>query len=51
MEHDQIRVARAGGISTALYIPGSGSNMGGFGTLTKTWAARRRRRWCAFPAA
>jgi imidazolonepropionase-like amidohydrolase len=37
MEHDQMRVARAGGISTALYIPGSGSNMGGFGTLTKTW--------------
>ncbi len=38
MEHDQIRMARAGGISTTLYIPGSGSNMGGFGTLTKTWA-------------
>ena len=37
MEHDQIQVARAGGVSTALYIPGSGSNMGGFGTLTKTW--------------
>ena len=37
MEHDQIKVARAGGVSTVLYIPGSGSNMGGFGTLTKTW--------------
>lgn len=37
MEHDQIRASRAGGISTVLYIPGSGSNMGGFGTLTKTW--------------
>ncbi|HEB52912.1 MAG TPA: hypothetical protein ENI87_06630, partial [bacterium] len=37
MEHDQIKMARAGGVSTVLYIPGSGSNMGGFGTLTKTW--------------
>jgi len=37
MDHDQIRMARAGGVSTTLYIPGSGSNMGGFGTLTKTW--------------
>ena len=37
MEHEQIKMARAGGVSTALYIPGSGSNMGGFGTLTKTW--------------
>jgi len=38
LEHDQMQMARAGGVSTALYIPGSGSNMGGFGTLTKTWA-------------
>jgi imidazolonepropionase-like amidohydrolase len=37
MEHDQIRMARAGGITSVLYLPGSGSNMGGFGTLTKTW--------------
>jgi imidazolonepropionase-like amidohydrolase len=37
MEHDQIRMARAGGVTSVLYIPGSGSNMGGFGTLTKTW--------------
>ena len=37
LEHDQMQMARAGGVSTALYIPGSGSNMGGFGTLTKTW--------------
>lgn len=37
LNHDQIKVAQAGGVSTALYIPGSGSNMGGFGTLTKTW--------------
>jgi imidazolonepropionase-like amidohydrolase len=37
MEHEQIRMARAGGVTSVLYIPGSGSNMGGFGTLTKTW--------------
>jgi imidazolonepropionase-like amidohydrolase len=36
LEHDQIKMARAGGMTTVLYIPGSGSNMGGFGTLTKT---------------
>ena len=28
--------AVAGGITSALFIPGSGSNMGGFGTLVKT---------------
>lgn len=38
LDHPQIAMARAGGISTVLYIPGSGSNMGGFGTLTKTFA-------------
>lgn len=27
--------ARAGGVTTALFIPGSGTNMGGFGTLVK----------------
>jgi imidazolonepropionase-like amidohydrolase len=37
MAHDRIAMARAGGVATVLYIPGSGSNMGGFGTLTKTW--------------
>lgn len=49
MEHDQIRTARAGGISTALYIPGSGSNMGGFGTLTKTWARSPEEALVRFP--
>jgi imidazolonepropionase-like amidohydrolase len=49
MEHDQIRTARAGGISTALYIPGSGSNMGGFGTLTKTWANSPEEALVRFP--
>jgi imidazolonepropionase-like amidohydrolase len=34
--HASARKALAGGVSTVLFIPGSGSNMGGFGTLTKT---------------
>lgn len=33
---DQVRNrARAGGVTTALNIPGSGTNMGGFGTVVK----------------
>ncbi len=36
LNHEQIKVAVAAGVTTVLYIPGSGSNMGGFGTLTKT---------------
>ncbi len=36
MDHDTLKDALAGGITCVLYIPGSGSNMGGFGTLTKT---------------
>ena len=49
MDHDQLRTARAGGISTALYIPGSGSNMGGFGTLTKTWGRSPEEALVRFP--
>lgn len=36
LDHPSLRRALAGGITTVLYIPGSGSNTGGFGTLTKT---------------
>ncbi|HZN37239.1 MAG TPA: amidohydrolase family protein [Planctomycetota bacterium] len=49
MDHDQIRMARAGGVATVLYIPGSGSNMGGFGTLTKTWAHSPEEALVRFP--
>lgn len=35
LEHDQAKNGLAGGVTAVLYIPGSGSNMGGFGTLTK----------------
>lgn len=49
MEHEQIEMARAGGVTTALYIPGSGSNMGGFGTLTKTWGKSPEEALVRFP--
>ena len=35
LHHDQIKWAMHGGVTTVLYIPGSGTNMGGFGTITK----------------
>ncbi|MEM7204544.1 MAG: amidohydrolase family protein [Planctomycetota bacterium] len=36
IDHERMRDALAGGVTTVLFIPGSGSNMGGFGSLTKT---------------
>ncbi len=36
MDGPAARIAVAGGITTALIIPGSGSNMGGFGVIVKT---------------
>ncbi len=49
LEHEQIKMAQAGGVTTALYIPGSGSNMGGFGTLTKTWGPSPEEALVRFP--
>ncbi len=34
--NDNLKVAIAGGVTTICYIPGSGTNMGGWGTLMKT---------------
>lgn len=34
--NERLKVAIAGGITTICFIPGSGTNMGGFGTLMKT---------------
>ncbi len=34
--NDQLKVAIAGGVTTICYIPGSGTNMGGWGALMKT---------------
>ena len=36
LEHARIKNGLAGGVTSVLFIPGSGTNMGGFGTLTKT---------------
>lgn len=49
LEHDRLQTARAGGVSTVLYIPGSGSNMGGFGTITKTWGPSPEEALVRFP--
>jgi imidazolonepropionase-like amidohydrolase len=49
MDHDDLRTALAGGVTTVLYIPGSGSNMGGFGTLTKTWGRTPQEALIRFP--
>jgi len=35
-QNEFLKDAVAGGVTTALFIPGSGSNMGGFGMLVKT---------------
>ena len=37
LDHPTIKAALTGGITTILLIPGSGSNMGGFGTLPADW--------------
>ena len=34
--NDALKVAVAGGVTTVCYIPGSGTNMGGFGAIIKT---------------
>ena len=34
--NEDLKVAIAGGVTTICYIPGSGTNMGGWGTLMKT---------------
>ena len=35
-ENDALKDALAGGVTTVLLLPGSGNNMGGFGTVTRT---------------
>ena len=37
--NENLKNAWAGGVTTVLYIPGSGTNMGGFGVLMKTGGA------------
>ncbi len=38
-DNELLRLAQAGGVTTVLYIPGSGTNLGGFGVLMKTGGA------------
>src|SRR5438093_3244080 len=35
-QNEQLKLAVAGGVTTICYIPGSGTNMGGWGALMKT---------------
>lgn len=49
LNHPQIKRALAGGVTSVLYIPGSGSNMGGFGTLTKTYGKSPEEALIRFP--
>lgn len=48
-DHEAMRNALAGGVTTVMYIPGSGSNAGGFGTLTKTWGRTPEEALIQFP--
>lgn len=36
-ENENLKDARAGGVTCVLLIPGSGNNMSGFGTAVRTW--------------
>ncbi len=36
-ENENLRDGRSGGVTAVLLLPGSGNNMGGFGTATRTW--------------
>jgi imidazolonepropionase-like amidohydrolase len=49
LDHENIRNALAGGVTAVNYIPGSGTNMGGFGTLTKTGGSSPEEALIRFP--
>ncbi len=49
IQNERLQTALAGGIGSVLFIPGSGSNMGGFGTLTKTAGATPEEALIRFP--
>ncbi len=49
MENDLLAKAVAGGVTTVLFIPGSGTNIGGFGSLTKTWGRTAKEALIRFP--
>ncbi len=47
--NELLRNALQGGVTSALFIPGSGSNMSGFGTLIKTYGVNRNEVVLRFP--
>ena len=47
--NDQLKAAVAGGVTTICFIPGSGTNMGGWGTLDEDRPRQARRRPPASP--
>lgn len=47
----QMKVAVAGGVTCLLVIPGSGTNMGGFGVIRKTWGSTPKEVLVRFPGA
>lgn len=47
----QLQCARAGGVTTALFLPGSGTNLSGFGTLVKTAGKTVQEMLIRFPGA
>jgi imidazolonepropionase-like amidohydrolase len=51
LESKDLRDAVAGGVTTILYLPGSGTNHAGFGTLLKTAGDTLQERILRFPGA
>jgi imidazolonepropionase-like amidohydrolase len=49
--NDQLKTAIAGGVTTIIFIPGSGTNMGGWGTLMKTGPGKLEDVVMRFPGA
>ena len=49
IDNERLKTAVAGGVTSVLFIPGSGSNMGGFGTLTKTAGSSPEEALIRFP--
>ncbi len=48
-DHPEIEKARAGGITTIIFIPGSGTNLSGWGVLMKTWGRTAREALVRYP--
>lgn len=50
-ENEELQEALAGGVTTVLFIPGSGTNLSGFGALIKTYGATMEDMLVRFPGA